>query len=138
MVLEMVGSLIQVKLAVSVIGGWLAEPQPARARWASARQPSLASRAKELKSDWLSCQLIEGLACRAVACGDSPPAPVGLRRGSLLSLRERRLVGEEVVKLPPDTNALQQGAGENASLMRKSNFGPCPHLSVEALQSKTI
>ena len=30
------------------------------------------------------------MACRAVARGDSPPAPVGLRRGSLLSLRERR------------------------------------------------
>ena len=34
-------------------------------------------------------------ACRAVARVTSPPSPVGLRRGSLHPLRERRLVGEE-------------------------------------------
>ena len=41
----------------------------------------------------------------------------------------KRLVGKEVVKPPRETNALQKSAGENASLMRKSYFGPCPHLS---------
>jgi hypothetical protein len=33
------------------------------------------------------------VARRAVARGRSPPSPVGLRRGSIHSLRERRLVG---------------------------------------------
>ena len=41
----------------------------------------------------------------------------------------KRLVGKEVVEPPRDINALQQGAGENASLNPKGGFEPCPHLS---------
>ena len=38
------------------------------------------------------------------------------------------MVGEEVVKPPCETNALQQSAGENSPLKAKGNFGPSPHL----------
>src|SRR5260370_21459329 len=41
------------------------------------------------------------LACRAEARGGvRPPSPFGLRRGSLLSLRERRLVGDDGLEPP--------------------------------------
>ena len=72
---------------------WLAKPKlaaasPAFALWASARQPSLATR------DYLS-----GLPSRS-SRQLRPPSPFGLRRGSLHSLRERRLVEPGGVEPP--------------------------------------
>ena len=66
----------------------LAEKKPAFALRATSRQPSLASRANAV----LITGLCIGLPSRS-SRKRSPPSPFGLRRGSLLSLRERRLVG---------------------------------------------
>src|SRR5260221_11055776 len=51
------------------------------------------------------------LACRAEARGISPSSPDGLRRGSLLSLRRRRLV--EPIGIEPTTSSLQSSRSPN-------------------------
>ena len=59
-------SLRQGLLILSSLPSRSSRRQPACARWASARQPSLASRAKEIKSLALFCQLIgSGLPSRS-------------------------------------------------------------------------
>jgi len=46
-------------------------------------------------------------------------------------------IDPEVVELPYDIKALQEGAGENASLMPEGSFAPSPHLSVEVRHART-
>jgi hypothetical protein len=45
-----------------------------------------------------------------------------------LLARERKLVGEEVVKLPLEINALPKGAGKKYALKANGYFEQPPHL----------
>jgi hypothetical protein len=68
------------------------------------------------------------VACQPKLAATGPPSPKA-SEGSLLSLRERRLVGEEVVELPCETNSLEESAGESGALKANGFFEWSPHLA---------
>ena len=74
------------------------------------------------------------LACLAVARGNKrPPSPFGLRRGSLLSLRERRLVGLGRVELP--TSRLSSARSNQLSY--RPNSASAPLCDLKERETKT-